>query len=156
MHRHIARTVLTLVPLVMLFAEPGAFGGINREGPSVTPDQGPPPPVRPFKLKGGGQIDVGTFGLEFAGTATHLGQFAASGQIDPTTLQIQGTMTAADGDALDWVAIFQQGPLGEIEATLTITGGTGRFTGASGGATGPVGLDPDFMFTLNLQGTIEY
>jgi len=39
---------------------------------------------------------------------------------------------------------------------LTITGGTGRFTGASGSASGLVALDPDFMFTLNIEGTIAY
>jgi hypothetical protein len=76
--------------------------------------------------------------------------------LDPSTFQLQGTITAADGDTLDWVAQFQLGPLGEIDAVLTITGGTGRFTDAGGSATGLVGLDPDFMFTLNIEGTIVY
>jgi len=65
-------------------------------------------------------------------------------------------MTAADGDTLDWVAQFSFGPLGEIDAALSITGGTGRFANASGGATGLVALDADLMFTLNLEGTISY
>jgi hypothetical protein len=129
---------------------------IGTKGMALSPHVGQPPIARPFKLKAGGAIDVNTFSISFAGTATHLGQFSASGAVDPSTLQIQGTMTAANGDTLDWVAQFQFGPLGEIDALLTITGGTGRFTGASGSASGLVALDPDFMFTLNIEGTIAY
>jgi hypothetical protein len=108
-----------------------------------------------MKIKGGGQIDINTFTLTFAGQSTHLGQFTATGVVDPT-FQIQGSMTAANGDVLNWNAYFQQGPLGEIQATFIFAGGTGRFVNAHGTATGPVALDPDFMFTLNLQGTLSY
>ncbi len=122
----------------------------------VAPVQAPQPVSRPFKLKGGGQIDLSTFAFDFGGQATHLGLFTATGQLDPQTFQIQGTITAADGDTLNFVAQFNLGPLGEIEAAFQITGGTGRFDGATGSASGPVNLDPDFMFTLNLEGTINY
>ena len=128
--------------------------GLKEAG--IAPVEAPQPVGRPFKLKGGGQIDLSTLGFNFAGTATHLGLFSAAGQIDPSTFQIQGTITAADGDTLDWVAGFQIGPLGEIVAAFTFTGGTGRFAGASGSASGPVALDPDYLFTINLEGTIAY
>jgi hypothetical protein len=124
-------------------------------GGDVPPDNGQSP-ARPMKIKGGGQIEVSTFALTFAGQATHLGQYTGTGVVDPSTFQIQGSMTAANGDILDWNASFQLGPLGEIEATFNFTGGTGRFVNASGTATGPVVLDPDFMFTINLLGTLSF
>ena len=69
-------------------------------------------------------------------------------------------MNSADcdsGDALDYIAVFQPGPLGQIMATFTITGGTGRFASATGSATGPVALDTtDYMFTLSLEGSITF
>jgi hypothetical protein len=159
MNRRIARTGLVLVTLLIPCLGTGAFAGIAPEGfkdAIVSPDQGQHPVERPFKLKGGGQIDLDTFSFNFGGTATHLGLYSSTGAIDPSTFLIQGTMTAANGDTLDWAAQFAQGPLGEIEATFTVTGGTGRFNGATGSASGPVALDPDFSFTLKLEGTITY
>jgi len=160
----VTRTCLSLVVLSSLTAGTSAVaagrivsanpGGIKDS--TIPPEQSQGPTVRPFKLKGGGAIDLATFTFEFGGTATHLGRYDATGQINPQTFEIQGTITGADGDVLNWTGAFQQGPLGEIEAIFTITGGTGRFTNASGGATGPVALDPDFMFTINLAGTIAY
>lgn len=128
-------------------------GGDEIKGSVLSPER---PVVRPFKLKGGGQIDVTTFSFDFAGTATHLGRFVASGQLDPQTFQVQGTMTAADGDELNWVAAFVPTPLGAFDATLTIVGGTGRFINASGTAQGLVLIDPDFMFSISLEGVIAY
>lgn len=155
----IARTGLILVTLLFLCVGTGVSAGVSAIGikdAAVSKHVGQEPIARPFKLNAGGAIDVNTFNIGFSGTATHLGQFSASGVVDPSTLQIQGTITAANGDTLDWVAQFVFGPLGEIDALLTFTGGTGRFTGASGSASGLVALDPDFMFTLNLAGTIAY
>ena len=114
------------------------------------------PNVRPFKLKGGGQIDLATFALNFAGQATYLGQFTAAGQLDPVLGEFAGTMTAANGDTVNWRGIFQSGPLGEIEATLTLDGGTGRFVHLDGVVSGPVELDADFMFSLNLEGPVRF
>src|SRR5262245_2035356 len=114
----------------------------------------------PFKLKAGGQIDYYAQTLNFAGQATHLGQFIANGQVDPVDggLQSHGTMTAADGGTLSYVVTIELGgTYGEVTATVQITGGTGRFTGATGHAYGRLGLDFfDYMFTLDLEGTISY
>lgn len=159
MHQRIARTGLALVTLLFLCvgtSDAATVSTIGVKGAAISPYAGQHPAARPFKLKAGGAIDVNTFNIAFAGTATHLGQFSASGALDPSTFQLQGTITAADGDTLDWVAQFQFGPLGEIDAILTFTGGTGRFAAATGSATGLVALDADFMFTLNLEGTIAY
>ena len=147
------------VALVFLWVGAGASAGMvasGLKGDVVSPNPSQGPAARPFKLKAAGQIDLSTLSFEFSGVATHLGNYTASGTIDPSTLQLQGTLTAANGDSLNWVAQFQFGPLGEIEAALTITGGTGRFANASGVASGPVVLDPDFMFTFNLLGSIGY
>jgi len=111
---------------------------------------------RPFKLKGAGIVDLGSAAFLFSGVATHFGRYTADGVIDLGTFSIQGTFTAADSDTLDWTAQFGIGPLGEIQVTFTFAGGTGRFAGASGSASGPVLLDPDFMFVFTLEGTISY
>ncbi len=159
MNRRILSTGMAVVTLFFLCQGTGASAGMSLEGfkgAITAPSQGQVPIAKPFKLKGGGQIDVNTFTLYFAGAATHLGRYTASGQVDPATSNIRGTMTAANGDTLDWVAQFSTGPLGEIDAGFTVTGGTGRFEGATGEFAGPVVLDPDLMFTLNLLGTIAY
>jgi len=114
------------------------------------------PNARPFKLKGGGRIDLATFAFDFAGQATFLGQFTAEGQLDPVLGEFAGTMTAADGDTVNWSGIFQSGPLGAIEATLILDGGTGRFEHLDGVISGPVVLDEDFMFTLTLEGPVRF
>ena len=139
MNQRIARTGLALVTLLFLWVGTGAAAEVTADGfkdSIVSRYEGPQPVAKPFKLKAGGQIDTNTLTFNFAGTATHLGLFAASGTIDPSNFQIEGTMTAADGDTLDWVAQIQPGPLGEFEVTFTFTGGTGRFTRASGSAGG--------------------
>jgi len=108
----------------------------------------------PFKLMGGGQIDLASLTITFAGQATYLGQFTATGLLDPALGEIAGTMTAANGDTLNWTGLFQPGPDGEIEATLTLSGGTGRFEHLDGVISGPVDLDTEFMFTFDLEGTV--
>jgi hypothetical protein len=71
---------------------------------------------------------TGTWTATEVGQCTHLGRFTSSaggpmdGMGNPTGGA--GTITAANGDALDWVF----GP----EGTPVITGGTGRFEGGTG------------------------
>ena len=72
------------------------------------------------------------------GTATHLGQFTV---VFPHTVNFATrtgvgtyTFTAADGDTLTatFRGLAQPGPVFSIEEHATITGGTGRFGGATG------------------------
>jgi len=72
------------------------------------------------------------------GTATHLGHFTV---VFPHTVNFATrtgvgtyTFTAADGDTLTaaFTGQAQGGPLVSIEEHATITGGTGRFEGATG------------------------
>jgi hypothetical protein len=81
--------------------------------------------------------------LDGRGTATHLGRYTlvADYTITPATLTGPGTLTftAANGDVLTATVAVVVTPTGETGATTvetaTITGGTGRFAGATGSFT---------------------
>ena len=84
-----------------------------------------------------------TFSLE--GTATHLGRYTTAGShlVDLTTGTAggPGSMVAANGDQLFSTGSGQATPTGvpgelSIADTSTITGGTGRFEGATGSFSG--------------------
>jgi hypothetical protein len=75
------------------------------------------------------------------GEASHLGRYTVL--FDPLTVYIRRgtsvgrmTLTAADGDVLTGTEAGKGRPVGpllaHIEETVTITGGTGRFAGATG------------------------
>jgi hypothetical protein len=96
------------------------------------------------------------------GKSTHLGKLTTSGVITltwtPTGIWSAGTATtiAANGDRLDssqsgWTT----GP-GAFVGTFTITGGTGRFAGATGGGTVTAAVDEDGVQTAVYAGTIDY
>ncbi len=168
MSRTIVRTGLIVATLLCLCVGRGAVAGLsvaNFEDAISPSDDLKHPSTKNFKLKGGGQIDITTFTLEFSGKSSPLGKYDATGAVDPATFQIQGTFTtgknacaevAPKQDSVNWTATFQPGPLGDIQATFTFTGGTGEYDGATGSASGPVLLDADFMFTINLEGKITY
>ena len=122
-------------------------------------------------------VDLGTLTVTLAGTrnATHLGNSTWTTSnivIDVSTLPFIGvtyddTITAANGDTLTTTAVatIDASTLGvsplAFSAVETITGGTGRFEGASGSfaVTGSVELDLTtftgvLMFTST--GTISY
>jgi hypothetical protein len=82
--------------------------------------------------------------LEGTGHASHLGQFTfiAPHFINPATGAVQGTyeFTAANGDMLFADFTAHATPIAGttlmvVEDSATITGGTGRFAGATGGFT---------------------
>jgi len=90
---------------------------------------------RPFKLHGYGtailNFDNGTWTFaDKSGEATHLGLFTmpGAGTFIPSFTGT-GSLLAANGDEVFWY-VEQAGP--EYPAFFTITGGTGRFEGASG------------------------
>jgi len=122
-------------------------------------------------------IDLGSGTVALAGTrhATHLGNAtwtAANIVIDASTLPLVGvtyddTITAANGDTLNTTAVatidittLGVSPLAFL-AFETITGGTGRFEGASGSftVTGFVDLDLSTgtgVLTFTSSGAISY
>jgi hypothetical protein len=75
------------------------------------------------------------------GTATHLGQFTVQFPhiVNFATSRGEGTytFTAANGDTLtaDFTGVAQPGPVTSIVEEAVITGGTGRFAGATGSFT---------------------
>jgi hypothetical protein len=78
------------------------------------------------------------------GNATHLGQYTLSFEVEVNLETIAGTGTAhfvaANGDSLYAVGTGQATPTNEpnvfkVVENYTITGGTGRFAGASGNIT---------------------
>ena len=80
--------------------------------------------------------------LQGTGTASHLGRYTVVSEftVSPATLTAAGhaTFTAANGDVLTATftgrSVVTGGTVAIIES-LTITGGTGRFAGATGSAT---------------------
>ena len=100
-----------------------------------------------------------------AGAATHLAQYEETGSVqfsdtaDPTVshLEASATYTAANGDQI--YATFTgelNGVTGAITATVTYTGGTGRFANASGTATLSGQLLPGGSIEVAVKGTIDY
>jgi hypothetical protein len=77
--------------------------------------------------------------LEGWGTASHLGRFTVVGDITlnlaTATGSGSGTYTAANGDVLSVTSVGQAvvaAGFATVTETVTITGGTGRFAGATG------------------------
>lgn len=126
------------------------------------------PVARPFQMAADSQLvivvdplnpDYGTYVAHAEGVASHLGWIAAdeAGVLAPVT---HGVITAANGNLLNY-------SFDTTTAVATVTGGTGRFTGASGQFTivvqpvGPPVLDPiagtmTQSFTWTGSGTITY
>lgn len=77
--------------------------------------------------------------LEGTGTASHLGRFTLVGNITLNLLLASGTgtgsYTAANGDVLTVTSVGQASiaaGIATVTETVTVTGGTGRFDGATG------------------------
>src|SRR5262249_41895456 len=124
---------------------------------------------RPFRLSGNGALQFNpaeTLSGSFAasGLATHLGPWENLGHIDftpigPQEMAASGSVrfVAANGDALDMdFAGVIDGSTGHGVGTFLITGGTGRFTDASGTLHMELQDLPDGTFTFTLDGTIDY
>ncbi len=79
------------------------------------------------------------------GVASHAGLFAneVSGNL---VTGLNGTITAANGDQIDWVA---PDPI-----TISFVGGTGRFEGVSGELTAVIGDDYSEELVTNPDGTM--
>ena len=100
----------------------------------------------------------GTLRYIGTGLATHLGLFTADASLFPDgdgKFSATATFTAANGDQLFLIAEGAFTSPTSVVGTATITGGTGRFEGATGGA--------DFMDITSIvlvdqtfEGTIQF
>lgn len=101
-----------------------------------------------------------------SGTGTHLGRFTLVSDLalDPVALAGPESMsiTAANGDMLFATGRGQGTPSQDGQSlesleTLTITGGTGRFAGATGSFTlRQVNLAPDRLSSGSFDGTFDF
>ena len=87
----------------------------------------------------GFQFPLAGKALEGTGRATHLGKFTlvADFAVNVTDLTAAGTfrMTAANGDSLIGTSLgvgALEGSIARITETYSVTGGSGRFSGATG------------------------
>jgi hypothetical protein len=106
---------------------------------------------------------IGMFNMFDVGEATLLGRYVNQGQIQMVPVQGggfavlfgAGTITAANGDTIDWVMVPSDGT--STTDTINILGGTGRFEGAIGYINNfiidmaPPGIDPETgLFTITV------
>jgi len=106
---------------------------------------------RPFKGTTVYPLSIPGFGF---GHATHLGFITTDTFFDPSTGMGTEKMHASDGSELDLNWTWN---LADNTGTWQITGGSGRFTDATGGGEWTGYFTPDnLFFILNSTGTISY
>ena len=102
--------------------------------------------------------------LEGSGNATQLGRFTEEGEFFVNLLTLNGcgteVLTAANGDTVNAAGCGQATPTAtpgvlSIEENLVITGGTGRFAGATGSFTRVRVVDALGSSTGSIEGTIS-
>ena len=102
--------------------------------------------------------------LEGSGNATQLGRFTEEGEFFVNLLTLNGcgteVLTAANGDTVSAAGCGQATPTAtpgvlSIEENLVITGGTGRFAGATGSFTRVRVVDALGSSTGSIEGTIS-
>ena len=137
---------VVVVALVTLMAAPGAYAGMGHMD-------------RPFRATLVGEAHFGTSRRMSArlwtghnvhrspGRATHMGKVTASSSHCPVLPEYIGdgllTIVAANGDKL--YGAYDYDPSDETNVIpITITGGTGRFKGASGSLTEAYSIEPQF------------
>jgi hypothetical protein len=104
------------------------------------------------------------------GNATHMGHTRTTGDLAQTgpgscpdgfLAEIQDTITAANGDQVTIVIALEACPIGpgiyQGDGTYVVTGGTGRFVGATGeGVFSGIGDFGTGTVTCRLRGNISY
>lgn len=108
-------------------------------------------------VQGPTEVVVTTAG---SGNAAHIGRFTSAEELhlNPQTGSFTGTITftAANGDELACTLTGQFGPANAAAGEYVITGGTGRFADASGGASFSVSMTGATTFRVNFTGDISF
>ena len=90
---------------------------------------------------------------EFSGNFSHLGAFTGVVDLEPSDGTDDTVWVAANGDTVtNRTTSFLPAPDGTYVQTIVITGGTGRFEGATGSATITGNFD---FFTFVYDGTLR-
>jgi hypothetical protein len=108
-----------------------------------------------FKLKAGGQIDFDAGTMTLAGQSTHMGQFTGEGTFDAATWTFSGTLFDGSGAGVNVsMTLVEQTP-GEFTVTMTFLGRLSHSNLVSGLGIGTLHMDQDFMFTTDIEGTLQ-
>jgi hypothetical protein len=168
----------TLVAVVVVIVPAAALAGAHGTGRGPKATHQPPKAIdRPLKGRSTGintvNLQTGAATYESSGHLSHLGAVTGTGVqtivfTGPNTLRFTGTgiTVAANGDEL-FATISGTGAVSSSAAVTTqntITGGTGRFAGATGAFTvtsvskpiSSVGPIVTFDFTSTTDGYISY
>ncbi|MHC5011399.1 MAG: hypothetical protein ACYTG6_10675 [Planctomycetota bacterium] len=106
-------------------------------------------------------LDPFTLHIEASGTGTHLGTCDLSSITTWTPkdgglwFEGNGTITAANGDEFHYTSYGWSFP-GSADGDYEITGGTGRFEGATGSGSFTVSENADASQTAVFEGTIDF
>jgi len=116
----------------------------------------PAPEPQLFKIRAGGQLDTEHLVVAFAGQANQIGQFTATGTIDPfedNFREMRGELSLTRGDTLLFGLEFAYlQPAGTL-VWFWANNGTGQFQRFHGTASGLVTVDADGLFSLSIDGT---
>ena len=95
-----------------------------------------------------------------SGNATHLGKYTRTEELhlNPLTGSFTGTLTftAANGDEVNCTMTGQFVSATEAAGEYVVSGGTGRFAGASGSASFNVSMTGETTFGVNFSGDISF
>jgi hypothetical protein len=119
----------------------------------VAPTAAARKPDKQVPLRG----DFDGVATEFSGNFSHLGRFTGVVDLDPNDGTDDTVWVAANGDTVtNQTTSFVPNPDGTYVQTIVITGGTGRFEGATGTATITGDFDfGTFVYDGHLEGTIS-
>jgi hypothetical protein len=108
-----------------------------------------------LKLKAGGQIDYDAGTMSLAGQSSHLGRFTGEGPFDTATSTFSGILSGSSGEWVNaTIALVEQSP-GEFTVSLVFVGLASYGHLTSGIGTGTLHMDQDFMFTMEIEGTMQ-
>jgi len=134
---------------------PGTYGGSAQSSSGDVSAQQLIVIESAFKLKAGGQIDFDAGTMTLAGQSSHMGQFTGEGSFDAATWTFTGTLVDGSGVGSNVsMTLVEQTP-GEFAVTMRFLGSLSHSNLVSGIGVGTLHMDHDFMFTVEVEGTLQ-
>jgi hypothetical protein len=126
----------TSVPLPIGASSASSIGASTTESPLAVSSAAQHQVPFNGRFQGSDAVVPPTIATTATGTGTHLGQFSFTHVLTFPTLTGSAHWVAANGDTIDSTSVIVSSVLGPVVRTNTedhtITGGTGRFSGAHG------------------------